>query len=120
MKNAFPQDSTGHKTNFSHGYYITAELRVKDEALIQITKDSLLLLSQETLKEPGCALFSVHQDTNMPTRFLLWECFYDKAAFENHFKAPHTINYLEKDLTEVVQYFQTDVLQEPSVPQKLP
>lgn len=43
---------------FIQGYYITAELKVKDENRIQEAKDSLMLLCKETLKEPGCTLFT--------------------------------------------------------------
>jgi quinol monooxygenase YgiN len=94
----------------SSGYYITAELKVKDESNVQTAKESLLVLCQETLTEPGCSLFTLHHDSKCPTRFLLWERFDDEAAFKAHFEAKHTKEYVAKDLTEVVQYFQTDVL----------
>ena len=96
---------------FAPGYYITAELKVKDESRIQEAKESLLLLCKATLTEPGCMLFTLHYDPKVPTRFLLWERFDDEAAFKMHFEASHTKEYLAKDLTEVVQYFQTDIAQ---------
>jgi 4-carboxymuconolactone decarboxylase len=96
---------------FVQGYYITAELKVKDESRIQETKEALMLLCKETLTEPGCTLFTLHHDSKQATRFLLWERFNDEAAFKLHFEAPHTKEYVAKDLTEVVQYFQTDIAQ---------
>jgi len=94
---------------FTKGYYITAELKVKDESRIQEAKESLMYLCKETLNEPGCTIFTLHHDTKQPTRFLLWERFNDEAAFKLHFEASHTKEYIAKDLTEVVQYFQTDI-----------
>lgn len=96
---------------FTPGYYITAELKVKNESQIQTAKEALLHLCKATLTEPGCTLFTLHQDPKSPARFLLWERFDDEAAFKAHFEAPHTKEYVAKDLTEVVQYFQTDIAQ---------
>lgn len=91
------------------GYYITAELRVKNGERVQEAKAALLRLCEDTLREPGCTLFTLHQDPKLPTRFLLWERFEDEAAFKLHFEAAHTQACMAQDLTEVVQYFQTDV-----------
>jgi quinol monooxygenase YgiN len=91
------------------GYYITAELKAKDESQIQTTKEELLRLCTATLTEPGCTLFTLHYDPLLPSRFLLWERFDDEAAFKIHFEYSHTKEYIAKDLTEVVRYFQTDI-----------
>jgi 4-carboxymuconolactone decarboxylase len=96
---------------FFRGYCITAELKVKNEDRIQEAKESLTYLCKKTLEEPGCTVFVLHHDAKQPTRFLLWECFDDEAAFKLHFEASHTKEYISKDLTEVVQYFQTDIVQ---------
>ena len=96
---------------FAQGYYVTAELKVKIEGRLQEAKEALAQLCKKTLEESGCMLFTLHQDAKQPTRFLLWERFDDEAAFKLHFDAPHTKAYLAMDLTEVVQYFQTDVVQ---------
>lgn len=96
---------------FLPGYYITAELKVKDPHRVQEAKESLMRLCKETLQEPGCTLFTLHHDAKQPTRFLLWERFDDEAAFKLHFEADHTKEYVAKDLTEVVQYFQTNIAQ---------
>jgi 4-carboxymuconolactone decarboxylase len=96
---------------FSPGYYITAELKVKNESQTQAAKEALLNLCKATLTEPECTLFALHQDPKSPTRFLLWERFDDESAFKTHFEAPHTKEYVAKDLTEVVQYFQTNIAQ---------
>ncbi|MEO8387983.1 antibiotic biosynthesis monooxygenase [Polaromonas sp.] len=94
---------------FHAGYYITAELKVKDASKADVAKAALSVLCQRTLTESGCTIFTLHQDPNQPARFLLWERFDDEAAFRVHFESPHTKEYVERDLTEVVQYFQTEL-----------
>ena len=97
-------------SNFSPGYYITAELRIKEESQAKEAIDSLTILCAETLKEPGCSIFQLHQDTTTPLRLILWERFDDEAAFKRHFEESHTKDYIALDMTEVVQYFQTSVI----------
>lgn len=95
---------------FTTGYYITAELRVKDAARLDEARAALLELCRQTRREPGCSIFTLHQDPADPGRFLLWERFDDEAAFKAHFDAAHTRAYLALDLTEVVRFFRTDVV----------
>jgi 4-carboxymuconolactone decarboxylase len=95
---------------FASGYYITAELKVKDSSLVEEAKEALIELCTKTLTEPGCSIFQLHHDASTPTRFLLWERFDDETAFKRHFEEPHTKSYIARDLTEVVQYFQTNVI----------
>lgn len=94
----------------SPGYYITAELRVIDPQKIAEAEDALVALCAKTLTEPGCSIFQLHKDSRMPTRFLLWERFDDEVAFKRHFEEAHTKAYVALGLTELVQYFQTDVV----------
>lgn len=92
------------------GYFITAELKVKNIEMVSKAKSALLTLCKETLKEPGCSLFTLHHCNDNKDRFILWERFEDEAAFKQHFLEPHTKEYVGLDLTEVVQYFQSDVV----------
>ena len=94
---------------FTTGYYITAELRLKDLARREEAVQALAQLASKTLTEAGCSIFTVHHDINEPARFLLWERFDDEAAFKQHFEEAHTRDYVALDLTEVVQYFVSDV-----------
>lgn len=95
---------------FNPGYYITAELKVKVPENIDKARQHLKELCEETLKEPGCSIFTLHQCLDDKSRFLLWERFNSKDDFKYHFEQPHTQEYLRHDFTEVVQYFVTDVL----------
>lgn len=96
-------------TYFKRGYYVTAELSVKKKSRIEAARQALGELARKSLQEPGCSIFVVQQDSATPTRFLLWERFDDEAAFKQHFNEAHTKSYLAQDLTEVCQYFITDV-----------
>lgn len=93
------------------GYFITAEIKVKDASKIELAKKELEKLRVKTLTESGCDFFSIQQDTKEPTRFIMWERFENETEFKKHFEFQHTKKYVEQDLTEVVQYFQTDILE---------
>lgn len=95
---------------FEQGYFVTAELRVKPHASIQETRSALKTLCQDTLNEPGCSLFTLHHCQEDERRFLLWERFDDEAAFKAHFMEPHTQSFIARDLTEIVQFFQSNVV----------
>lgn len=95
---------------FESGYFITAELKVKNEEKISEAKSALQLLCKKTQEEPGCSLFTLHHCTEKEDRFILWERFDDEAAFKQHFEEQHTKDYIDLDLTEVVQFFQSDVV----------
>ena len=95
---------------FSSGFYITAELKIKDKDKILETREALQTLYRTTLQEEsGCTLFQLHQCQQEATRLLLWERFDSEEAYHAHFKQPYTQEYLSRDLTEVVQYFVSDI-----------
>jgi quinol monooxygenase YgiN len=94
---------------FNKGYYITAELRVKESVDINAALNHLKKLCDETIKESGCSIFTLHQCKNDERRFLLWERFDTEEDFKFHFEQSYTQEYLKHDLTEVVQYFVSDV-----------
>ena len=50
---------------FNPGYYITAELKVKESANISKARQHLQELCEETLREPGCSIFTLHQCEKM-------------------------------------------------------
>jgi len=89
------------------GYYMTAELRIKDAAGIEETRKALIELCAVTRTEPGCRFFLLHQNLSDPKSLFLWECFDDEAAFKAHFEYPHTKAYFARGLTDVVQNFKT-------------
>lgn len=96
---------------FTKGYYVTAELKVKDPTKAEEAKFVLTKLCSETLKEKGCSIFELHQIEGDENRFLLWERFDDEQAFNRHFDLQHTKDYLASDYTEVVQFFKSSIVE---------
>ena len=46
-------------------------------------------LTEESRKEPGCAMYQVHRHRTEPRRFFIYEQYKDEAALEAHRAAPH-------------------------------
>lgn len=44
---------------------------------------------EETIKEPGCISYVLHQDINDPTHFVFIEEWKDQAALDIHMNSPH-------------------------------
>lgn len=100
-------DSVGCKPMSSNsGYLITAEIRATIDDSERVTA-ALRELQQQTLAEPGCQVFFIHQDKADKKRYMMWEQFDDEVAFKQHFEYAHTRDYLALSLTEVVQAFKT-------------
>ncbi|AZP10884.1 putative quinol monooxygenase [Undibacterium parvum] len=87
---------------FASGYYMTAELRIKDETRVDETLAALLKLASITRTEPGCRLFMLHQDVIDKQHLFLWEGWDNESALATHLAAPHTQTYFALDLTEVL------------------
>ena len=45
--------------------------------------------SRASENEPGCISFSVHQDSEDPARFALFEAYEDEEAFQAHRRSRH-------------------------------
>lgn len=89
---------------------ITAELHVLDATRVNEAVTALSALASATRLEVGCVDFRVQHDVNQPQRLILWEHFRDDAAFGQHFHEAHTLAYLALNLTEVVQFWQSQPL----------
>jgi len=46
-------------------------------------------LTAATRREPGCAMYIVHQSTTDTRRFFLYEQYHDQAALDAHRASPH-------------------------------
>lgn len=62
---------------------------------------ALAELVAHTVKESGCVHFCVHERTDMPGRFVLWEHFIDHAAFKVHLDEVHTKKYFAGNWTRL-------------------
>ncbi len=55
-------------------------------------------LTEESRKEPGCAMYLVHRHKTEPRRFLVYEQYKDDAALEAHRASSHFLQYAKKEL----------------------
>ena len=58
-------------------------------------------LTEESRKEPGCAMYQVHRHRTEPRRFFIYEQYKDDTALETHRNTPHFLQYARKDLPKI-------------------
>lgn len=58
-------------------------------------------LTEESRKEPGCAMYQVHRHRTEPRRFFIYEQYKDDAALESHRVSPHFLQFAKKDLPKI-------------------
>jgi (4S)-4-hydroxy-5-phosphonooxypentane-2,3-dione isomerase len=58
-------------------------------------------LTEQSRKEPGCAMFQVHRHKTEPRRYFIYEQYKDDAALESHRTTPHFLQFARKDLPKV-------------------
>ncbi len=58
-------------------------------------------LTEQSRKEPGCAMYQVHRHRTEPRRFFIYEQYKDDAALEVHRNAPHFLQYAKKELSKM-------------------
>src|SRR4029077_6340253 len=58
-------------------------------------------LTEESRKEPGCAMYVVHRHKTEPRRFFIYEQYKDDAALEAHRAAPHFLQFARKELPKI-------------------
>lgn len=68
--------------------------------------ERFLALATETRKEPGCLGFVVHRNVKIGNRFAAFEQFRDHAAFVEHGKFRHTIDFIQwlEEIGGILQY----------------
>jgi quinol monooxygenase YgiN len=58
-------------------------------------------LTEQSRKEPGCAMYQVHRHKTEPRRYFIYEQYKDDAALEAHRAAPHFLQHAKKDLPRI-------------------
>ena len=58
-------------------------------------------LTEQSRKEPGCAMYQVHRHKTEPRRYFIYEQYKDDAALEAHRVAPHFLQHAKKDLPRI-------------------
>ena len=60
-------------------------------------------LTEESRKDPGCAMYQVHRHKTEPRRFFIYEQYKDDSALEAHRAAPHFLQFAKKELPKVAE-----------------
>ncbi len=81
--------------------WINAGLRVPQDKDANQARVELSKLRQATQQEIGCLQFEVKPHNDNPNKFTLWEKWTNQEALNQHFREPHTKNYLSLELTQV-------------------
>lgn len=95
---------------FNSGYYVTVELQAKPARDPREVREALAELCRQSVKEPGCSIFALHQDTLDPARFVLWERFDDEEAFMVHGGEPHAKAFGALELVDPVRAIKSNVV----------
>ncbi|WP_409438941.1 putative quinol monooxygenase [Psychromonas sp. GE-S-Ul-11] len=95
---------------FKQGLFITAELRIKAESDLDTAILAIQSFCEGMNSEPGCSMAVALQDKEDPRRYIFWERYDNRQAFEQHFKAEHTQKFIQSGLTDLVQSFESTLL----------
>ena len=73
---------------------LVAHIWAEKDKYIELKRE-LASLVKQTLAEPGCMQFDLHQAEKEPRLFVLWERFKNQSAFDKHMQQPYTKTYFE-------------------------
>ncbi|WP_165725890.1 putative quinol monooxygenase [Pseudoalteromonas sp. SA25] len=63
---------------------------------IDTVKSALLLLVEQTQKEPGCVTYTLHQNNQDDAHFVFYENWQNYELWQQHMEAQSIKNYLAK------------------------
>ncbi|MBY5945071.1 putative quinol monooxygenase [Photobacterium rosenbergii] len=96
---------------FEQGLFITAALRVNEGISLEEAKVAVAQFCRDMNSEPGCSMAVAMQDTKEPRRFVFWERYDDQAAFDAHFQAKHTQEFIALGYTQLEQAFEANLME---------
>ena len=88
-------------------FYSTAILKIKEDDKVSLALDELKILRRHTLLEAGNVSFDLKQSKEDPTVIVIWECFKNKASFQEHLQSAHLATFLKKNLVTLQNGYQT-------------
>lgn len=81
-------------TDFGSASRVLAVTWIVESGSEDRVKDILRSLARETSREPGCLKYVVHQATDDPTHFFLYEVYRDTPALRAHSESEHFKRYV--------------------------
>jgi quinol monooxygenase YgiN len=74
--------------------FVTGEIVVEDGA-VELVREALHSMEQETRKEAGCLTYAFSQDINDPNMVRIFERWESMDALQAHFGMPHMATFQE-------------------------
>ncbi len=87
--------------------FVTAELKIKNNIERAAAIEAIEQFCRDMQSEPGCLQAIASYDQNQSDRVVLLEQYVNREAINQHFVMPHTQAFIERDITELVQAFET-------------
>jgi quinol monooxygenase YgiN len=72
---------------------VVGKVVAKNES-VEIVKSELMKLIEPTRKEDGCIEYKLHQDNEVPARFIFYETWESLAHLEKHMNTDHFKNFV--------------------------
>ena len=91
-------------------FYSTAILKIKDITNIDLALSELKHLRKQTLLETGNISFDIKQVKADPGKIIIWECFKNEQAFNDHLSSKHLQEFMKLELVELENgYFTNNI-----------
>ena len=87
--------------------FVTAELRIKTNIEREAAVEAIEQFCLDMQSEPGCLQAIATYDPSQHDRVILLEQYANREAINQRFGMPHTQAFIESDVTELVQAFET-------------
>ncbi|MEZ8044698.1 putative quinol monooxygenase [Vibrio sp. 10N.237.312.C02] len=87
--------------------FVTAEIKIKTNTDREAAIEAIEQFCRDMQSEPGCLQAIASYDQNQSDRVVLLEQYVNREAINQHFVMPHTQAFIERDITELVQAFET-------------
>ena len=87
--------------------FVTAELRIKPNIERSVAIEAIEQFCLDMQSEPGCLQAIATYDEKQSDRVILLEQYADREAINQHFGMPHTQAFIQTDMAELVQAFET-------------
>lgn len=92
-------------------YYSTAILNIMDNNNVSFAISEIMKLKVATSNEQGNILFNIHQSKEDNLKIIIWECFKNKAAFEEHLSSKHLQDFLNLNVVEIENGYVTQLIE---------
>ncbi|MEZ8640337.1 putative quinol monooxygenase [Vibrio splendidus] len=87
--------------------FVTAELKIKTNIERAAAIEAIEQFCLDMQSEPGCLQAIATYDQSQSDRVILLEQYANREAINQHFVMSHTQAFIERDITGLVQAFET-------------